>query len=97
MNKQYSVLLDEVRTPMFKKFVHKYIEFNKIISFLVDVVSKLSPMVTMKASISECLVKLNKQIKDFNKDLQQISQGLSYGFVSDLHDLCLHLLWKWHE
>lgn len=97
MNKQYSELLDGVRTPRFKKFVHKHIDVEKLITFVVEMVSRLSCESDMKASISECLVDLKKEIADFNKDLQQISQELSYRFISDLHDLCLHLLWKWHE
>lgn len=97
LNKQYSELLEEVRTPKFKKFVHKYIDSDKIVLFIVDMIRRLSPEISIQASIEECLLKLNKQIEDFNKDLQQISQELSYSFVSDLHDICLHLLWKWHE
>lgn len=97
VNKQHSDLIDGVRTPRFKKFVHKHIDFEKIVKFVVDMIGQLPCEIDMKASISQCLVELKKEIGDFNKDLQQISQELSYRFVSDLHDLCLHLLWKWHE
>jgi len=42
-------------------------------------------------------VDLKKEMGGFYKDLQQIVQELSYPLVNDLHDLCLHLLWKRHE
>lgn len=68
----------------------------QIINFVVKMVEKLSDS-DIKSAITECIISLKNEIADFNKDLQQISQELSYGFVSDLHDLCLHLLWKWYE
>jgi hypothetical protein len=64
--------------------------------FVVDLIRGLRNGVEMKGSIEECLLQLKKEVDDFNKDLQQISQTLTHFFVSDLYDLCLNLLWKWH-
>lgn len=97
MNREHRELIEGIRFSHFKKFVHKHINYPQIIRFIVELVRGLSNAVEEKTSVSECMRLLNKEIDDFNKDLQQISSELSYRFKSDLHDLCLHLLWKWHE
>ena len=97
MNKEYRELVEGIRFSHLKKFVHNHIDFQKIIRLVVDMVAGLSNAVDMKTSISNCLRMLKREVEDFNKDLQQISEELSYRFVTDLNDLCLHLLWKWHE
>lgn len=53
--------------------------------------------VDINENVRTCVATLNEEIGKFNKDLRQISQQLTFRFVSDLHDLCLHILWKWHE
>lgn len=63
----------------------------------MKLVSGLPNQIDVKASILECILAIKKEVDDFNKDLQQISQRLSYQFLCDLHNLCLKLLWKWHE
>lgn len=97
MNKEHRELIEGIRNSKFKTFVHQHVEMSRIIDFVVNMITGLSNAIEIKASVSECQRLLNKEIEDFNKDLLQISEELSYRFTSDLHNFCLHLLWKWHE
>lgn len=58
MNKQYGELLEGIRTPRFKKFINSHIDYRQIIDFVVRMVENLSVDLDIKATISECIVKL---------------------------------------
>lgn len=58
MNKQYRELLEGIRTPRFKKFINSHIDYRQIIDFVVRMVENLSVDLDIKATISECIVKL---------------------------------------
>lgn len=60
MNKQYSELVDGIKTPAFKKFIHKYIQYDNIIKFIVDTVESLPETISIENSVEFCIINLNK-------------------------------------
>jgi hypothetical protein len=41
VHKQYSEILQKVRSPEFKRFIHPHVKHGKIIKFMADMIEKL--------------------------------------------------------